>query len=493
MTKYWPVVFALVGCASNSASKMSSDSAEGTDDGIQEVRLDVYPASDQPEALPQSLHQQLINGQPPILQLARSISIAGVLTGYEVTPWLGADLPGEQVSVESDLVIRREGSIQSYHLTSDEQGFTTATIVPGSDYTVSFLPHSPDVPFFSKSVDLTNNDTTALTLDLGAGVALWGLVTDEVGEPMAGVEVHAVDDTGAAGASATTDEAGLYSLRVQEGTYSTVATGQPGAPHQPDITISDVEVPDTGARVDIQYSALEKIGVGGGAVDEMGAGLGDVTVLLQSMTIDGYPEFNEQGYPLTAALSLVAETTNSGTWDARLLPGTWDIDLIPPAELAYTSLSVGEVSLVDATEFQPEELQPFVPLSGAVVGDLGGAAGARLNCTEVGYTNRHWSAVTDELGEYVLDLPATAVECVVSPPGSRPDLALTRSLLDPAADGDVDFSLQTGEPHVGTISLANGEPVAFATIEVRNPETEQLLAIALTDLDGNFTIQMPRQ
>ncbi|MBT3220626.1 MAG: carboxypeptidase regulatory-like domain-containing protein [Proteobacteria bacterium] len=456
---------------------------------VKTFRLDVYPPEDMVDedgksinALPQSFPDQ--NTDSPNLgniNLSSPILVSGILSGYNVTPWLDAEIPGTETTVEAQVSLALANTIQSYHVTTNENGYFSSHVVPGLDYTVSFVPEDPNVPFASQSASLQSSKTD-LDISLGYGNPLWGLVTDKNGIPLEDVPIRAINDIGIASSTTLTDEQGQYSLRLNSGTYQLQALGRESAMgHDPVITIDEVEIDTVGAQVNIEYSNIALTPLGGGVVDEDGNPVDDVTVRFLSTSLDNYTD--------AAAVAFDVETNANGNFDTRLLPGTYEVELLPPADGQHTAKSMGEIEVGEQSKNIPTEtLDSFVQWSGYMTLRGMDVPNARLHCTENGYANRHWSAIADDSGYFSIAVPQSSIECVATPPGSRVDLAVTDAKLNLSEDTELDLEFEDGVEVTGTL-LLDGEPIQWAVLEVRG-SNNQLYALALSDEEGTFTFRL---
>ena len=486
----------LVGCSAGS-QKMSLEGTYDETDRESEIasfRLDVYPPEDLVDrdnepigVLPQSFPDQTTDS-PNLgtINLSNPILVSGTLSGYDVTPWLDADLPGSEVTVAAQVSLSKTNTIHSYHVTTDDDGYFSSQIVPGSSYIVSFVPEDPNIPFTSQTVNLPQSKTD-LNISLGYGNAIWGLVTDKNDLPMEGVPILAIDDNGITSSTTLTDEQGQYSLRLNEGIYELQALGRKSAMgHDPVISVDDVVVDTAGAQVDIVYSNIALTPLGGGVVDEDGSPIDNVTVRFTSTSLEDYADG-------TATATFDVETNAYGNFDTRLLPGTYEVQFLPPADGPYTAKSLGQIVFgAESTNLATETLDSFVEWTGYMTLDGDLVPNGRVHCTEDAYANRHWSTMADDGGFFSLAVPQSSIECVATPPGSRTDLAITKVELSLSEDTSLDLEFEEGVVITGTLML-DELPIHLAVLEVRD-SNNNLYALALSQEDGSFAFRLaPRQ
>ncbi len=105
----------------------------------------------------------------------------------------------------------------SHSTATDATGaFQFAGLLPGQ-YIIK-IRHQDYADFSSKPIKVQKEFAEELTFYLSAGGRIFGTVTDKYGSPQKGIRISI---SGAQYRSATTDEAGSYSIdRIQEGTYS---------------------------------------------------------------------------------------------------------------------------------------------------------------------------------------------------------------------------------------------------------------------------------
>lgn len=483
---------ALVGCgnAESSLALQPGEEADSVDepDELFAVRVDVFP----PETLvdedgaafpPQTVATGLISrtGDRQVIDsvLSAPVAIEGEITGWEVTPMLGTELPGYLVAVGAQVSLFQAGSIQSYTLRANGGAFD-GKVVAGEGYEVRYVPDDPQIPFASFAVDLTEG-VNDLSVGLGSGALVWGQVRDDDGQALAGIQVRAESEGGLIGASTTSDDDGWYQLRVVPGaSYTLVATGlESSGNRDPVVRTAPLDVGAEGLHEDVAYGVLDYVPVGGRIVDEDGVGLANVTVRLEALNLTSFDE--------GAQATVEVVTSADGFWDTRTLRGRWHVELLPSQEVAYSPTSL-DVDIDDDLTLPLQELERLKAQSGRVLDEAGLALpGARVTCREVGFGRRWWTADADEAGTFGIALPEAPVRCAVVPPAGRQDLATLRVTVE---DGDdLSFALPEGTLFEGSVNVGAGEPVKFAWVEIRSADNE-LIGSGLTDDQGRWSARV---
>lgn len=466
------------------------DTAEGWDDHTT-LRVDVHP--DQVDAdeplLSQSFWVPLVDGDldsgPVDLPLAEPVFVSGYVTAYEVSPWSGADLPGQDEAVQAQVAIRQALSAQSQVIDSDpETGWFGLRVVPDEGYTVAVSPDSTSFPAALLEVDIL--DDLDLDLDLGQGVPIYGRVTHDDGSPMELASVYAVTD-GLQTARAQTDAEGWYVIQVQEGLdWSVVCLG--GADlRDPTLTSEPMRVSGDYQRYDFAYGDLDMVTVSGRVVDAGGLPAEVALVRLVAESLDGYPE----GTTLEREVS----TGSNGNFDITVVPGTWTIEVMPgesqlaSEDITRSPVALESVHVVDDLSLGRIDLPLFTTLSGIVTDtdDLP-VAGAVIRFTEVGFDQTTWSVHTSEDGTFSTEVPQVELDVTLTPPSDRVhDLAMTRLTLDPTQVAEPNLRLQRGQRLRGTALGPDRQALPWALVEVRSAE-EVLLAVTVTDDQGQFDV-----
>ena len=151
------------------------------------------------------------------IELSPTITVSGQVIGNVVTPWAVSELPGEQGPIDNVTVrFSRENSIQGAVASTDENGqFAVELVWDSEPYLFEVIPASTQTP--SLSTHLFQDDYSSSDLgiiELGAGVALYGRVIDESGDPIPSAQLRVVDENGSITAETVSNALGWYSVRV---------------------------------------------------------------------------------------------------------------------------------------------------------------------------------------------------------------------------------------------------------------------------------------
>lgn len=479
----------LAGCSAagmaDSAVVDDGDTAAPSDSAL---RIDVHPPTitidggAPPPLSAQTFYvdaAEMENGST--FTLVAPVQVVGHVTGWVVTPWAGAELPGEPIDVAgAEVSLRVTDTIMSAVGVTDENGDFVVDVVPGHDHDVAILPDDPLLPFIVDRLAIAGDVT--FDVDLGYGVAVWGRVVDDDDNPVSGVAVHAETVTGVAGAATYTDSDGWYQLRVQPGNYMIVSDGDDDG-RDPRLVTALLEVGETGLRNDFRYPPSVVESVIGRAIDEQGNGIAGVTARFASLSLDGYEA--------TATYSVDVPTNDDGNFAAVLHAGTYTVELVPDADDALSPVSLGQIRVSDFTDLGAAVLPAVRAVVGHVV-DGGGApvSGAIVTVAEQGFGQRAWAASTDEQGQFALAVPQVDLVYTIAPPsGSNLAYLQTVKPIDAADAVTPTFALDVGVRLHGTIRYEDdGEtpPAPYSVVEIRDP-TGILLGTAVTGEDGGFT------
>jgi hypothetical protein len=115
-------------------------------------------------------------------------------------------------------------------------------------------------------------------------------------------------------------------------------------------------------------------------------------------------------------------------------------------------------------------------------------ANAVVTATQVYGGQYSYSTTTDESGEYRLQLPIGDYSLRITP-ASANDGALVVEDLDVNDDQNVVTYLPTGTTVNGNVSY-QGSAVAFALVEIVDPNTGALLAQAVTNAEGGYSARV---
>ncbi len=499
------LVSSVVGCSNDSADlvndgsyvpplEMYGDTAATDGEMPLVARIDVIPpdslASPSGETyLPQTFTADA-SGATDDLVLDPPVRFEGTVAAYDTSPYRDAGLPGVGGLLAGALVsVRKAASVQSANdvtsagsVDAADLGAFHLVLPPDGSYVVSYVPNDPELPF--RSAPLALLDDATLAVDLGAGAAVWGTVTDADGAPLVGVAVRAVASDGLEGTAAITDADGDYLLRVEPGAWTIRSEGRSSG-RDPVLTES-VTVPAEGRSVDFTYGSLDLVSIGGRVVDDRGQGLTSVRVHLTSNALLGYDG---------ASYDVEVLTNRDGNFDTRVLRGDYTVEVVPDRNLELSAASLGDVVVDDAFEDLGETVLPsFAQVLGAV---LDGASqpvpGAVVTLREVGYDQRSWSVTAGDSGAFFVMAPRTAVQAWIAPPADRADLANKRIAFEPSSETAPVFVLSEGVLFSGTVLAADAggtdRPVPFAVVEVVDDRGDRW-AGALTDEDGRYSVRV---
>lgn len=468
-------LLALTGCngmADDSAAFQEHD--EPNDAESTALMLDVFPSDySDPDLMPQSF--VLSGGAAEVmLHVDTPVTLRGELTGF--TPNQRAavtSVPGQESRLSAEIVAEVPGTPMTANLRTDDGSFELR-VLPGQAYELAFMPDvEEDIPFLVEHGAVFHGDTRLDTY-IDYGVPIYGLVTDDTGQPMSDVEVRLVDPvSGLAGQPVLTDEQGAWSLRALEGGWDLVVEGGTARPWLPTRTLV-VDVDDTleEQRLDLSYGQGDPLRATGRVVDAEGRPLEDVLVRLTSLDLadtDG-------------VLVAETETDGNGSFSARVVAGSYQVELVPPY--------VGEDGprlleqtweLFDHDDLGQLELEARPVAAGVVVTPSGERVeNAVVQATELGFDGYIYEARTAADGSFQLPAAEGQLRWVVHPPEEH-DLALTHFLLTTDQVGELELVL--GELASGCISSDSGA-LAYTPVDVRRGD--EVLGTTTTDEEGCF-------
>jgi hypothetical protein len=457
------------------------------------LRVDVFPSYGAVEAdadgreldlLPHSFEMSTDTRELDLV-LEPPVLLEGYVTGYHVSPTAASGLPGVEEAVAARVTVRKEDSVQSRTTATDveDDGYFQAWVVPDIGYRLDVTPDDPEIALYTSQLQLLED--TFLDLHLDAGSTLWGQVVDGTGNPLVGVEVYAESVFGTRTAPDVTDMGGEFLVRVQSGAYRLVAEGRNNG-RDPTVSTELTYVGEEGARTDVVYPNLDFFSVGGRMTPEGGTYIRDGAARFTAVSLDGYPD--------TTTLVVEARTDDFGNFDTRLLSGTYQVELFPSDDQELTPVSLGEVTIDGPTDLGATVLPGFTVALGSVSDPIGGpVAGALVDCVEIGFAERVFTAHTDDLGQFGMLVPQMELACDLVPPSDRGDLALTPLLVDLAEDDTPELTMEHGQLVTGTVRFTDDgalRPLEFAVVEVRDTKG-QLLGTALTSVgDGSFSLRV---
>lgn len=441
------------------------------------LRVDVYPTEGASQTLSLANAGVLLDTDSRVdLVLSDPVQVTGVVTGYAVTPWAGADLPGVAGPLAGTVSFTEPQTVHSTYLRlDDETGAFDALLVPGEAYRVAVVPDDPMVPVSLSALTLT--DDTTLDLDLSAGVPVWGVVRDAHGDPLTGARVHLDYGDSVVSGTVEADSEGRYLLRAEPGASLTVVCCGRDNGRDPELRSDLLTVSDEGLSWDATFANLSTVTIGGRILAPDGDPIRGATVALTAIELEGYPEG-------TSAQS-EAITSATGTWDVRVLPGTWQIEVLPTD--AWSPARIGHLAILDDEDLGDLTLTPLTRFSGVVVDPAGEPVpDTLLQVTELGFGSRTWTAVADAEGAFAVDVADTLLEITLTPSGERAeDLPLTRLDLTPERGTEVAFSTATWLK--GHLYDQDAEPVSWAVVEVRELDGV-LLGATFTDEQGELSV-----
>lgn len=480
------------GCSSDNMSlKVDFTIEEGADvDPAATLRFDVRAAeavnaSGDEGPLPQSFGPVVAN-TPQQLDLQRSVSFTGQVTGDLVAPWRSADLPYITDVVTGSLAIRRPFTAQSYNTRLNVDGTFALQAVAGSDYVLSVSTDDPNMPPLSTFIDIAA-DPIGQVIALPSGAPVWGVVTDGSGAPIPGVRLRVVLADGTTGGTTITDAQGRYLLRAPVGAARIESLGRNNG-RDPTVQSGLFEVSESGLTVDLPLGDLGLVSLSGRLVTESGAPIQGSTVRITPISLNGY-----DAYTVTSSVSVT--TTATGTFDVQVPSGVYRIELLPRTSDTVSSLQLGDVVVGTATALGELTLPAFTLTTFSIGGPEAGNAqvytpigDARIACVEVGLGRRSWTTFTDGSGKATMPLPQNRLLCTLTPPGARGDLAMTIREIDPTDDDAPVIDFETGARVYGQV-LTQGQVEPYAVIEIRDG-AGVLWAAGISDDRGTFSLQL---
>lgn len=492
MTHLLPLLalLTLAGCSQDMAMATDGDAADFSPDTATvgrptgSFRIAVEPVDGGTSARPvlPAVFGPFLAADGLTLELHPAVRMEGHLRGERATAWSSVRLPTTLVDVPADLTLAGSTPGVRWVTQSDAAGLYHLDVAPDL-YQLTVVPHDPLLPLFTSPVAVTTDRRFDLELDLGR--PLWGRLVDGDGAPIAGASVHAVDDAGLGTASAPSNADGWYEIHVPDGVWQVVAEPPTGR-RLPSRTVGPVEVGESGARLDASWSSPTRALLRVHLTDASGGSLTGADVTLTSVSVDDYGLGQ-------AAFSLTVATDSQGFLETSVPAGVYVVALQPGPDDAWAPLVLRDLRVVDEQDLGTVAVDGFVDVRWSVrdVHDvtLGGAV---ATCTELDGTHRRWSFDADADGRIAAYLPNTPLDCLVMPPGGRPDLAALRQTLERPSDADV-WALGVGDRVGGQVVLVDGatrQPTAYAIVRVL-AEDGTVLAQGATDGAGNFTLSVP--
>lgn len=468
------------------------------------VRIDVFPADaslgpsldDGFRALPKSRSIDLdgtddVTVEP--VELDAPIRFTGRVEGFQLNPQV-ASLPGRVVPVPAEVRLQLPGSVQNYVASTNDGGDFSAWVGPRTVYTLSVHPLLPDFPSFSDNFAIADA-ARDIELTLPFAEPLYGRVQSPTG-PVAGASVFAINERGEPSATAITDAEGWYTLRVGQGQFDVVCDGGGPGRLRPLLTERDVAVGELGALVDFDYVDQDPVLVRGRIVSDTGLPLQDVEVRFTATTLLNYGE--------DSAWTFTARLQEGNSFLAELIPGVYDIEVIPPPVDAQAALDGFAAAAAQALSPVRRELEGLLDdaqlgeialpgtefVVGSVTDDEGLAVeGVVVECTELGFAERRWSARTSVTGNFEMELPVVPVTCRAVPPAT--EALAPRSVTFTAGQGKPPvIVLDDGLVIRGTVVGPTGTPESLALVTVRRVDDDTALATATTREDGTYEVRV---
>jgi hypothetical protein len=467
--------------------------AEGASNPRFLLQIEPPAALDDEAWLPQTFGP-FADGDGFELALTAPVRARGRVRAEVLQPWSVAPLPTREIDVSGEMYLTQDAAPWSppVRVILDAEGAWEADLLPGT-WRAAVRPDRADVAAGEVLWVWTEDGEVSATLD--AGVALWGRLLDADGAPVAGAAVYAEEAPpespfgaperpSAATATGWTDAEGWYLLRVQAGDrgWRVITTG--ADPRLPSLRSGWIRVPPEGARTDLAYPVPADARLSLRLTDAGGSPLADLPLRLVSRSLDGYAAD-------TATFEVELSSDSRGAVLTQLPAGIYDAEVLPGPDREVSGWRVSGLVVGAETRLGDVALPPLVPKSGFVTDSGGvGLAGASVQIVETSSAPRSWDATSDGSGAYRVDVPGTAFDLAVRPPGDRPDLAAvhTRQIL-----GELPFSvaLRPGEPVSGTVLSPepDARPVAYAVVRCLD-EAGEVYGYGLTDADGRFTLRV---
>jgi len=426
------------------------------------------------------------------VELDAPTTLSGSVVASVVTPQAaGAELPFEKGPVSATLSLTQsERTVQNYSATTDEFGaFSTLLLADG--YALVVIPDNPEIPVAVRQETIGGSGGD-LDLELGSGVAIWGQVRYPSLPSADPFRVHVVYEDGVRSSTALTDEDGYYVIRVEADSVPFVVVCEGRDDGRDPILVSDVvdlSQTDTAVlpeyaseQVDFDYPAYRAAAASGRVLDESGDPVEDVEVRFTSVALDGYEA-------QAGSIQIVRITDASGNFDISLPAGDYTVEFMPQGG---RSPKVSNATVSGNSSLGSITLDGLREVSGTVRDPQGSPVNsAQVTCTELGFGGRSWTTFTNKKGVYGVEVSATPLACVVTPPDTSV-LAMTRTEVSgESLEGALDLEVVSGQQATGTLEM-NGEPETFAVVEIRDGHG-RLLGTAVTDESGFFEVRVDLQ
>ncbi len=476
----------LGGCAEYAMSKNELDSGalapreDTTVTGY--LRVDVYPSDQNPDLMPET-HILDDEWEGLTLSMSTPVQYEGQVWGYDATPYFDIDVPGSSIPIEAMVSVYKPGTIMSAsaHTEPDSDGAFLLRLPASDDYTLSVVPVEPtQLPLLVDSDVTIRDDVDDELIELDYGAPVYGHIENSSGLPLSSLDIELClvhPSTGIEGPSVAPDDDGFFQLRALPGqSYQVRLSGAAG--ELVPTTVQDVLVEsEDGAEVDFQIGVIQGVGVSGQVLADTSAVEG-ATVRFSSLELFDFPG---------GELELDDITSSRGEYRLVLLPGRYRAEIIAPAslELSPVQTTITATSGGDDNDFDVQ-LSGLVPIESQILGPDGEPLeGVTVVATERGFDGYTYTTTTDASGYFMLEVPSVKLQFVLQPPEGEASVTYIET---PVEDFPSIVMLDVGDLITGAIGN-DGEPVAFALIEVRDSD-DQLYATTLTDENGNFQVRV---
>ncbi|MGC6493138.1 MAG: carboxypeptidase-like regulatory domain-containing protein [Myxococcota bacterium] len=415
------------------------------------------------------------------LALPTPYELNGTILANAPAPWLSfPTLPSTEASPEASLIFTHRTNGRETFTATDSAGAFQVLLEPSAAYDVLVIPDDPSVPPLSTVFVALGDEEVFYGLD--SATPIWGHITDTAGAPVPDARVTASSLTGSIAASVRTDSEGAFLLQVQPGEWQ-VDVDDAYAGTAPRVPLERVTVDALGRRID---GTLPPSGNGTlrlRMVQPNGAALSGVALDVTSVELDAYPK--------TARLSRTLISDSTGTIQVALPTGTYRLVASPGADLPFSSEVMTDVLVGTTTnDLGAWTLRRLSTAASSVLDSAGTTVpGTNLICQEREGAQRFWATISDGLGILSITLPHSGADCLLVPPGDRPDLASRRFFIE-GASLPVSLPLTVGEPFSGVLTREDDEaPVANATVRLRDNQ-QRIWGTTLSNADGAYTLRV---
>ena len=253
----------------------------------QTLRLDIRPGGDLVRAPILPLTDEDVAADL-LVELSPSISMNGIVTGFDATPYASPTVPGnDEIPVQSRIHARIPGTIANNSTTSQaEDGVYELTIPAGSGYQLAVVPIDPAALPFGVWTDETLKDSQQADFaPLRFSSTVWCSKRTIYVCPAWASCTWSTLATGFEGARTETGANGHYMLRAYPGEYTLVFEGDE-ASYLPRIETTVVVEDEYGARQDIDVGMVSPVEVSGRVLGADGNGVKDAIVRFTSLELD---------------------------------------------------------------------------------------------------------------------------------------------------------------------------------------------------------------